>query len=69
MSQYPKPEMGSYQGAMSFEEIAQVMGISKQLVWFYYVSAIRKLRRQSGTLRRLHSLAMALDQERERRMA
>lgn len=42
--------------AMTFEEIAREMGISKQLVWFHYSNAIRKLRRH-GRARRLLEIA------------
>jgi predicted DNA-binding protein (UPF0251 family) len=38
-------------GAMTFQEIADEMGISKQLVWFHYRSAIRKLRRKAAIYR------------------
>ena len=41
---------------MTFEEIAREMGISKQLVWFYYTNGIKKLRR-SGRVRKLRELA------------
>lgn len=34
----------NYEPAMSFEEIAAVLGCTKQLVWFLYVQALEKIR-------------------------
>lgn len=51
-----------YDAAMTFEEIAQKMGITKQLVWFYYSSAIRKLRR-NGNVHRLREIARSRESQ------
>jgi GTP-sensing pleiotropic transcriptional regulator CodY len=59
-----KANTGDYEGAMTFQEIADALGITKQLVWFYYVNALKKLRRKGLTLRRLHDLALELDRAR-----
>jgi DNA-binding CsgD family transcriptional regulator len=42
--------------AMTFEEIARETGMSKQLVWFHYRNAIRKLRR-NRRIREIRELA------------
>ncbi len=36
--------LSQFEPAMSFAEIAHELGVSRQLVWFYYTSALRKLR-------------------------
>jgi DNA-directed RNA polymerase sigma subunit (sigma70/sigma32) len=43
---------------MTFDEIARAMGISRQLVWFYYCNALKKLRR-NGQCHRLREIASA----------
>lgn len=64
MSYDGRSNAGKYDAAMTFDEIADALGITRQLVWFYYVSALKKLRRNGVSLRRLHSLAMELDHAR-----
>lgn len=66
MSHY-RAQTGKYEGAMTFQEIARRLGISRQLVWFYYVSALRKLRRQGTAVDRLHALALEAERMREAR--
>lgn len=44
--------------AMTFQQIADEMGISKQLVWFHYRNAIRKLRRKAA-IHRIRDIAKA----------
>ena len=55
---------GKYDAAMTFNEIAAALGITKQLVWFHYVNALKKLRRKGVTVSRLRGLAMELDRAR-----
>ena len=67
---YPgKANTGEYEGAMTYQEIADALGITKQLVWFYYVNALKKLRRKGVTIRNLLELAGELERERDRRAA
>ena len=63
-----RPNMGDYEPAMTFEEIAAAMGTDRQHVWHWYAQAIRKLRAQPDTLRRLLAMADALAAEREKRL-
>ena len=47
------------QPAMTFDEIAAELGISKQLAWVIYATAINKLRKQGKRMRLLKELAEA----------
>jgi hypothetical protein len=53
--------------AMTFEEIAAELGISKQLAYFFFVSGINKLRRRPALLENLRELAAAKAVLRDRR--
>ncbi len=64
-----RPELGDYEPAMGFEEIARQLGTDRQHVWFWYCSAIKKLRRDPESLLKLLSIADALARERDRREA
>lgn len=64
-----RPEMGDYEPAMGFEEIAIALGTDKQHVWHWYKNAIKKLRRNPAELLRLLAIADALDVERDKRCA
>lgn len=55
---------GKYDAAMTFNEIAASLGITKQLAWCHYVNALKKLRRKGVTIGRLRGLAMELDRAR-----
>jgi hypothetical protein len=48
-------------GAMTFDEIARHLGISRSLAWVTYCRAIRKLRRKKHAMRELRDLARARD--------
>ena len=58
---------GSYDPAMTFEEIAAVMGTDKKHVWHWYARAIKKLRAHPEALAQLLAQADALSAERDRR--
>lgn len=62
-----RPRMGDYEAAMTFEEIAAVLGTDKQHVWHWYATGIKKLRRDPAALLSLLSMADALAAEREKR--
>jgi len=53
---YPRAE-GTYDAAMSFEEIGKRLGIPKQTAYFHFVSALKKLRRDPH-MRALFRLAL-----------
>lgn len=62
-----KPNMGDYEPAMGFEEIAQRLGTDRQHVWHWYANGIKKLRRNPAALIRLLAIANALADERAKR--
>jgi hypothetical protein len=62
-----KPQMGEYDAAMSFDEIAVALGTDKQHVWHWYATAIRKLRRNPDILHKLLGIADHLAAERDKR--
>ena len=45
-----------YDPAMSFEEIGDQLGISKQAAYFLFVSALKKLRARKLAMRQLREL-------------
>jgi hypothetical protein len=61
------PDMGPYEAAMGFEEIAAVLGTDRQHVYHWYASGIKKLRRNPDMLLRLLGIADALSCERDKR--
>ena len=62
-----KPEMGDYEPAMTFDEIAAALSTDRQHVWLWYVTAIKKLRRSPDVLQRLLGVADELAIERDKR--
>ncbi len=50
--------------AMTFEEIGQIMGITKSAAWMLYSSALRKLRQRPHTLTLLKALANEMQKNR-----
>jgi transcriptional regulator len=52
---------------MTFDEIAEAMGTTRQNVWYIYVRAMNKLRARPETLRKLQKISEALDKERNGR--
>lgn len=45
MSEKYAKAAGQYDPAMSFEEIGRRLGITKQMAYFFFVSGLKKLRR------------------------
>lgn len=54
---------------MSFEEIAQRLGISRKAAWIHYQNAMRKIRRRPASLRRLQDAVNERQQLQDRRLA
>lgn len=52
-------ERVDFSGNMTFAEIGRNLGITAGGAWMAYCSAIRKLRRQKGAIRRLREIASA----------
>jgi transcriptional regulator len=52
---------------MTFDEIADALGTTRQNVWLIYVSAMRKLKARPHSMQRLLETAGALDKERDSR--
>lgn len=57
---YP-PAASTYDAAMSFEEIGERLGITKQAAYFLFVSALKKLRARKRMMRELCELAEMKD--------
>jgi hypothetical protein len=66
MSEKYPAAAASYEPAMSFEEIGARLGITKQAAYFYFVSALKKLRARPRSLARLLELAELKDALRPR---
>jgi hypothetical protein len=66
MSEKYPAAAASYEPAMSFEEIGARLGISKQQAYFYFVSALKKLRARPRSMSRLLELAELKDELRPR---
>jgi hypothetical protein len=49
------------QPAMTFQEIDKALGMTRGSAWSHYTSAIEKLKRRPGKLRRLLDLAKSKD--------
>jgi hypothetical protein len=64
---YVPLDTGRYEAAMTFEEIAAALGISRQRACSAYISGIRKLRRKGVRLEKLREMARELEQQRDRR--
>lgn len=56
-----RPKIARHQAAMTFDEIAQALGTTRQNVWFIYARAIRKLRRHAQACASLRELGGELE--------
>ena len=56
MSQKYPASLARFEPAMSFEEIGRALGIPKQTAYFFFVSGLRKIRRNQEACRRLLEL-------------
>lgn len=61
MSEKYPASAATYDPAMTFEEIGQRLGITKQEAYFLFVSALKKLRARKRTMQQLLELAALKD--------